>query len=413
MTRSKFNRNFIIVLAIIILAVESVGMTAFSIIDWFWWSGYTSGYQGAKGRFYGLKLPANQYGDGSSEPIYRVFDTQPTYFVWDLDAPLMQKPDIIGELTSIFIPSETIGESPDWIPDWLVRKATTITNPRYVYDEWQFEEETPFEITFYRMENWRLVWFFTFGAHGHYGGHPTTNDEIPYADAFTDGRNAYRDLEVWFEIDLTPVWYFSGAKTAYFAVAKAMMGPDGAIYGRWTQDQELDYDQRNSGCAVIPESAYTILPIFYAPWGEGGRADKEPYEYLGKELNPALFTDKVYTKFTLKDFGINSWWDDHLPFPAFHWRGDVVTAMVYVDVFVVGEWKVQDIDDLPDWYGRSAQFGSWAGPFGEIWGFLVGTQQGRFLLLIILAIIGFFIILFFAPWVILLISQLFGGGKRR
>jgi len=244
-------------------------------------------------------------------------------------------------------------------------------------------------------------------------GHPLYNDEIPQATAFVDGRNSYRDLEVWMEIDLTPIWYFEGAKTAYFAVAKVMMGPDGALYGRWDQDKNLDYSQRNSGCAVIPESSYTIMPLYYAPFGEGGRADKEAYVYQGKELNPDLFTDKVYTYFTLKDFGISSWWDDNLPFPTFHWRGDVVTAMVYVDIFVVGEWTVQDIEDLPDWYGRSAQTGTWAGPFGEIWGFLVGTSEGRFLMLILLAVIFFFIILFFAPWVILLFSQIFGGRRRR
>lgn len=87
--------------------------------------------------------------------------------------------------------------------------------------------------------------------------------------------------------------------------------------------------------------------------------------------------------------------------------------MLYVDIFVIGEWEVQDIDDLPDWYGRSAQYGSWAGPFGEIFAFLMGTSEGRFLMLIILAVIGFFILIFFAPWVILLISQIFGGGRRR
>jgi hypothetical protein len=395
---------------VLALAIESVGMTTFSLLDWFWLRGYTTGYQGAKGKFYGLKLPANQWGEGSDEPILHVFQTSATYFSWDLDAPLMQKPDLIGEMTSIFIPSETIGESPSWIPDWLIRKATTITNPRFIYDEWQFEETQ--DITFYRMENWRLVWFFTFGAHGHYGGHPTTNDEIPSADALHDGRNSYHDVEVWMEIDLTPIWYFSGAKTAYFAVAKTMMGPDGAIYGRWDKDKNTEYT-KNTGCAVVPESAYTILPMYYEAFGEGGRADKESYEYEGQELNPDLFTDRIYTYFTLQDFGINSWWDDNLPFPSFHWRGDVVTCMLYVDIFVIGEWEVQDIDDLPDWYGRSAQYGSWAGPFGEIFAFLMGTSEGRFLMLIILAVIGFFILIFFAPWVILLISQIFGGGRRR
>ena len=151
MRKRKTNWNFLIVLAILILAVESVGMTTFSIIDWFWNTGYTTGYQGAKGRFAGVRLP-DQYG-GTGPPTYYEWTQKASYFSWDLDAPHMQLPDIIGEMSSIFIPSETIGESPSWIPDWLIRKATTVTNPRYVYDEWQFEEET--EFTFYRMENWR------------------------------------------------------------------------------------------------------------------------------------------------------------------------------------------------------------------------------------------------------------------
>jgi len=165
----------------------------------------------------------------------------------------------------------------------------------------------------------------------------------------------------------------------------------------------VDHDSR---LRVTPQSESSILPIYYAGFGES-RAEQHVHSYKGKELNPDLFTDKVYSYFTLNDFGVSGWWDW-----GWFWKADVVTIGLDVDVFVIGEWKVKDIQDIPDEYGRSAKAGGEGlGLNALVWGFL-SSPEGRMWLLILAGIGVFLFLAMFAPWVLIALSSMFGAKRK-
>lgn len=351
---------------------------------------YTTGYQGAHARFYGVKDQGKTYKQG-------LWDTT---FKWD--SPTAQgehykkgnTPPIAGEMTSVFVPSESVGYQPSWIPsEWLLGASRT-RNPIDTY-EWELKEGD--ETVFYRMELWRLKWFFSISSE------PKDDGDIPqYEGVISKPRNKLEDTEVWFEFDMTPIWYFNGTTSAYFAIASIRV-TDIGFQAKVGGEDAREEDER---CRVTPQSKSSILPIYYSGFG-GARAEKEAYTFKGKELNPDLFTDRVYSYFTLNDFGVSAWWDW-----GWFWSADVVTVGFDVEVFVIGEWKVQDIQDIPDEYGRSSKAGGVGLGLGGILISFFGSAEGRFWFLLIVGIIVFLIIAIFAPWVLIALSSLFGGRRR-
>jgi len=348
---------------------------------------YMTGYQGAHARYYGVRDQGKTYTQG-------LWDTT---FKWD--SPIEQgdygnTPPIAGEMTSVFVPSESVGYQPSWIaPEWLLG-ASKIKNPVETY-EWEIQEGE--ETQFYRMELWRLKWYFSISSE------PKDDGDIPgYEGVISHPRNSLEDTEVWFEFDLTPIWYFNGTDRAYFAIASIRV-------------TEIRYQALEGGhnviehdptCKVTPQSESAILPIYYAGFG-GSRAEQDAYSYQGKQLNPDLFRDRVYSYFTLNDFGVSCWWDW-----GWFWKSDVVTVGFDVDVFVIGEWKVKDIQDVPDQFGRSAKTGGEGFGWGGILGAFFGSAEGRFWVLLIIGVIVFLGLAIFAPWVLLGLSSIFGARRK-
>lgn len=349
---------------------------------------YMTGFQGAHVRYYGVRDQGITYTEG-------LWDTT---FKWD--SPIVQgvydnTPPIAGEMTSVFVPSESVGYQPSWIaPEWLLG-ATKTKNPVDIY-EWELKEGD--ETLFYRMELWRLKWYFSISSE------PQNDGDIPqYEGVISQPRNSLKDTEVWFEFDLTPIWYFNGTDRAYFAIASLRLTD--IDFGALESGKDpVDHDSR---LRVTPESTSSILPIYYSGFG-GSRAEQNVHSYQGKELNPDLFRDRVYSYITLNDFGVSCWWDW-----GWFWKADVVTVGLDVDVFVIGEWKVKDIQDIPDEYGRSAKTGSVGFGWGAILGSFFGSSEGRMWFLIIIGVIVFLGLALFAPWVLLGLSGLFGARKPR
>lgn len=348
---------------------------------------YMTGYEGAHARFYGVRDQGITYNEG-------LWDTT---FKWD--SPIEQglygnTPPIAGEMTSVFVPSESVGYQPSWIaPEWLL-SATKTKNPVDTY-EWEMKDGD--ETIFYRMELWRLKWYFSISSE------PQDNGDIPqYEGVISHPRNSLKDTEVWFEFDLTPIWYFNGTERAYFAIASLRLTDIdfGAL------EAGKDPVEHDSRLRVTPESTSSILPIYYSGFG-GSRAEQNVHSYQGKELNPDLFRDRVYTYVTLNDFGVSAWWDW-----GWFWKADVVTIGLDVDVFVIGEWKVKDIQDIPDEYGRSAKTGSVGFGWGAILGSFFGSSEGRMWFLIIIGVIVFLLLAMFAPWVLMGLSGLFGARRK-
>lgn len=305
---------------------------------------------------------------------------------WDQDEKGSGTPPIAGEMTSVFVPSETVGKQTSTfgttgasISEWLL-DAQNIRNPVEVY-EWDIEESADSTLH-YRMEEWQLKWFFSISSE-------PTDDELPFLDLIDSKRNALTDVQVWFEFDLSPIWYFENMTNAYFCIATIRLS-DFQLGGKLGgTDYEDDF---NPECRVLPMSPNTPLGIYYGLYGTSvNSAEKVVHDYEGRKLNPALFTDKVYAYFTLQDFGMNAWRE----YLQYKYRADVVTVGFDVHVFVIGEWLVKEIQDLPDEYGRTAKTGSGGFAWADFLQALYSPTTSIWLLLAIIAIVIIFLAIFF------------------
>jgi len=388
--RSQLVRVVILVGILFLVADSAVG--AFHFLTTFGPS-YTTGYEGVHARFAGwattLDVKGTQWKK-QSEPL------------WDTTFIHGGGPAFAGEMTSVFIPSESIAQQPAWIPsDWLVQ-ATAIRNPVDTY-EWEVQTQDSNLTAVYHMELWRLKWYFSISCE------PNQEDlrKIEVTLPTESSRLYLTDTQIWFEYDIRPIWYFNGTDSAYFAIAEMRLS-DLALGGKLKNGERVS--EADSRCRVLPMSERSVLPIYYGLFGsDANRAEKETFDYKGKELNPRLFTDKVYSYFTLKDFGVTSWWDWGTA-----WRADVVTVGVDVDVFVIGEWKVKDVQSIPDEYGRTASYGTT--PLGGFFSGILawfGSPEGRLIALLAVGIIVFLILAIFAPWVLIALMSVFGSRRGR
>ena len=351
---------------------------------------YSTGYQGAKASFKGAVYDSIEYTNTERGDASRCqFDTTLAYDVDESDKNL---PNIMGEMTSVFIPSETLSNTPTWIPSEWTRSISYIQNPTRVWD-WTIQNKS------YVMEEWLLRWYISLSAEWDAWGW--------FALGSAEGSNQrYRGLELWFEIDLTPVWYFEDVETSYFAVAKLQVA-DVRKAGLTNKGEELP--ARND-MSVRPESQGSVLTLYDGLFAKDNPVTKEPNTYEGQVLNPSLFTDKVYSYISLENFGTT--FQSEFP-TAQIYSGDVITFAFDVRVFVVGQWDVQDIQSIEDiegeeGYGRTAKVGS-SGFSLPAW---LSNPSNR-LLVAILGIVGLFVFLaIVAPWVLVAIFSLLGSKRR-
>jgi len=371
-TRKRYLK-LIIILFIIYFFFSPIKMALLSAV------GYPTAYEGAKARFYGVydvksgKAYTQADPDGAS--VAR-FDINMNF---DPDDPMYYMCNLRGEMTSIQIP---LGESkwvpPSWVPTSWWTPFLEVKNPVNVY-EWEVEKDG--EVIKYRMEEWVTVWYVSVSAEFDSG--PSYFVGIEETD-----NQRYHDWEIWIEFDIQPVWYFKGADQTYFAIAKVELY-DIRLEAK---DSSGNIVKPREGVSVIPMSPGTPLYLYYEPFGGSEAADEEQltsYYYRGVELNPQFFRDKVYAHIDLGDFGTKEWgwaWDRRA-------KGDVVTMAFKVRQFVVGEWRVKDIQEVEEWEGRPAKVGGgnpiiiWlndftSSPLGQIMGFAT-------LFLLILAILAF------------------------
>jgi len=305
-------------------------------------AGYPTAYEGAKAIFYGVRYGDLEYSAAEKHDASLArFDTQLRF---DPDGADVWQCNLYGEMTSVFVP-DVRSIPPDWVPSEWWRSTLDWRNPRNVY-EWRVVDDEGY-IHFYRMEEWLTVWFVSISAEWDSG------PDFWRLDDEAQNRR-YHDAEVWFMFDIRPVWYFEGAEKTYFAIAKIeLMHVDVSA-----EDMAGNEYDPNPSMSFIPESVGSILYIYTSPFGgesAPGEDDFKRYYYRNATLNPQYFRDKVYAYITLADFGTEEWWEGL----ALKAKGDVVTLAFKVVLFVVGEWKVRDISELPEDYGRHAKIGTW------------------------------------------------------
>jgi len=342
--------------------------------------GYTTGYDGVKPAFEGVMYEGVAYEGGTW--------TRGTFLDFDPDDPRFDMCNLEGEMTSIFLPKDIgFGDLPSYIPPSRYSALDLMSTEPKVY-EWQIDK------TLYKMEEYDLKWFISLEA-GYDSEGVATNAE-------GNGKR-YHNTEVWIRLETNPNWIFEGADRNYFAVAKIM--PD------WVEIGGHDLEKID----VTPESQGSAVSLFYQPYGEAISLEEEDFTGFyseGQKLNPALFRNQVYTLVKLHDFGTMGWFELPLNYKN---QGDVVTWEFTVKIFVVGEWELQDVQEIPADYHRTSKVttqgvkvGEWTG-LGDVF----DTLQGKLLALgVILTTIGVFLFLFWILAPVMVSSYMYGGGRN-
>lgn len=377
----KLKRNqLVLLLALAGLVLVMTGAIPLSIV---------SKYQGPKPTFYGIYYEGKFYRPGECyEASACIFDTS---LEWDPDAKYSGMGNLAGEETTIFIPGERL-TLPSWVPREMTNDLIYFRNPINVY-EWEIKQGDTTRL--FRMEEWVLKYFFTISYEW------DSNEEAGLTTFFPKDRR-YNGVEVWLRIDLDrSLWYFKGADQVIFGIAKIKVSD--VKFSSYTPEQG-DIKPVNV-VRVNPASSGSVLPIYLRP-GDMEYTSKEAIEYKGLELNPGVFPKSVYTRVILEDFGSRV---VHKGLFSYETYGDVVTYELDVHVFVVGEWKVKDVQEIPDDYGRQSKIATGGLDLGlglGPWGKLIATLAMVLIVLVALAI-------FMPGFLSLINSMLYRMSRRR
>jgi hypothetical protein len=374
---------------------------------------YSNAYEGAKPSIAGIKYNGTKYTSDNSNPY---FSNKGMTFSFKGDGPTSQfsgLPKIDGEMTSVFIPQNT---KPGDLPSSWRIGGVTITNPftsnfnlinnPYDTDSWNVTDIRG-NTNLYSMEEWKTKFYVSISA-------DPDGSQVPFANSQWDQNNGrYSAVDVWFKLDTTPTWYFEGTEKTYFAIAEIEVSdisyrghnPDGAV-------QASHNDQL---VKVNPSSPASGMMLFLNNFGENSTSQITPeqiYSYKGVNLNPQYFGNAVYFCITLDSFGSQSWGTPYIDWKA---QGDVVTFDFTITQFVVGEWKVQNIMNLPDGYGRGSSY-SESGIAANLGALVDGLFSNPLLNIFAFGIIVIVILVLlavFAPGVLSLLSSAARVGAKK
>ena len=357
--------------------------------------GYTVGHEGVKASFVGIEWNTVGEKDNSGKKGLTGMS-----FYFDADDRNKYAPNIVGEMTNAFVPKESV--KPSWVFDELWSGTQYIQNPIDEY-EWDLPNpDVPNETIVYHMEEWILRMYVSITAEWDKSSSRLKSEKEEY------GHTRYQDTSVWIELDLSPIWYFEGSDQVYFGLAKVQCS--GYAEGRLGKTDD-DYTPTSEMSVSPTESSYRYL--YRQKYAKEQVTPTDPKTYKGRVLNPDIFTDKMFIKLDLNYFGTHSYQD---MFGAKYSKGDAVTWAFDVHVFVVGEWKVKDIAEIPEDYGRTpmTEYG-WTYYLAK----MLGDPRTQFWLILgMIAIVGLFLAVF-APWVLIAIFGMIsafrgrGGSKKK
>lgn len=350
--------------------------------------GYATGYQGIRAGFAGIEWETI----GATGHLKGRHNITGNDFNFDADAPLYHAPNLRAEMTSAFIPESSV--KPAWVfPDFW-KKTQYIKNPIETYT-WNLPNPNdPNGTIAYVMEEWILTMYVSITAE--WDDSPT----VWVADKEAGGGVRYTNTRVWFELDMEPLVYFEGSDTAYFGIAK--VAPSEVSKGKFGTTAE-DYTP-TSKFSVTPESATSNRYLYFGPYGAPQDTQVTPQTYKGRILEPSIFRDRMFFYVSLNDFGTEA----TAGFPTKTYKGDAVTWGFDIHVFAVGEWRVQDIDEIPEDWGREGrQQLSWS----DLLARALGNPRNQFWLLLgLVALVGLGLAIF-APWALFALFGVVGLFK--
>ena len=368
---------------------------------------YPTEYQGPKPSFYAIDyngttyMPSRCYGASACE--------MSTYLDFDPDDSTLGIGNLEGEETSMFIPRSSVGFSaPSWVPREWLSDLQYFKNPVRVWI-WRVDNKV------YRMEEWVLKWFVSIS-------YKWDSD----AEAYTwDGWNAkgirYHDAVIWFKIDLSSVnWYFKaeGSNATYpekvvFTIAKLRVNKVWRYVK--TKDDEANNDPNLvSKIRVIPMSSGSIMPIYTDFHGREAPVI-DASQAVGKDvmLNPEIFRKVVYTKIILSNFGSQAYNYLGWGLGGLTLYGDVVTYEIDVHVFVIGDWVVQDIDNVnAKDYGRDGNYDIRNGPLNPVLDVLTNPWFLSIMSLLLVVVLVV-ILAIYAPGILYAVGEVARSAARR
>lgn len=353
--------------------------------------GYPSGYEGVRASFSGIEFNA---GDSSGKS-----DLSGMSFYFDADDPQRYAPNLVGEMTNAFVPEGSV--RPSWVFPELWTGVEYIKNPVSAPYEWNLPNpDDPDETIAYVMEEWLLRMYVSITAEwDDVGSWITSKYEAEWG-----GNTRYTNTKIWIELDISPIQYFEGADQVYFGLAKVVTSD--VAKGKLGTTEE-DYTPTDP-FSVNPSSGTSYRYLYHSKYGTTQFTPTDPKTYKGRVLNPEIFGDKMFFHIDLVNFG-TQYWTEWL---SGNRKGDAVTWGFDVHVFVVGEWRVKDIEEIPEDYGRDpmTQYG-WsyylarflADPKGQFW-LIVGV----FALIFLFCVVA-------CPWVLVALFGMIGafGGKKK
>lgn len=366
--------------------------------------GYTFGGAGVRSSFVGVDW---NYGDATGQ-----VDLRPdTKFYFDADDPQKYAPNLVGEMTNAFVPEESLSNAPSWVPFEWFSGATNIRNPLQTAT-WELENpDNPDELLAYEVEEWMLKLYVSVTCEWDSAGAwvPTWKTEV--------GNQRYRDTEIWIELDLAQNFFvFEGSPTPYFAISKVKCSKFAT--GKFGHEDNFFNWEKGLGLVAEPEeytptNLFSVVPestswmyLYYDKWGQEKVTDIDPFTYRGRQLNPDIFVDKMYFSVNLANFGTQ--YEAYFDLSNLY-KGDAVTWAFDVYIYVVGEWKIKDISELPEEYGREPMVTyqqSWvtgilSDPRFQLWSFIG------------LLALGVLVLAIFAPWVLYSIFGMVGSLRKK
>lgn len=398
MNQKQVRLMVIVITAVIFLSSQTQSNIFFPLSS----IGYSFGGAGVRASFVGIEW---NYKDASGQS-----DLRPdTKFYFDADQADYFAPNLVGEMTNAFVPEETLSNVPSWVPTQWFMGSTDIKNPLQT-ETWELENpDNPDEILAYEIEEWMLKLYVSVTCEWDDG--PVFWDPN---QEWADER--YRDTELWIELDLAQDFFvFEGSPTPYFAISKVKCSD----FAKGKLGYEDNFFQWEKGLGLVdepkeytPTDLFSVVPastswmyLYYDQWGQEKATDVDPFTYRGRQLNPDIFVDKMFFSVNLANFGTQH--TDFIGGSSLS-KGDAVTWEFDVYVYVVGEWKIKDVSELPVNYGREPMVtyqeswvtGMLTDPRFQLWSF-IGIIA---LVVCVLAI--------FAPWVLFALVGLFKSGKR-
>lgn len=317
---------------------------------------YSSAYEGAKASFAGIEYNGEKFTVNENVANRPFVSLKGTSFSYKADGPSFMYaglPKIVGEMTPVFIPQATkAGDIPAQFDVGGIKFTNPFTgsfnayNNPYTTYSWSITQGN--QKVLYQMEEWKTKFYVSISANPDGGA-------VPFASSQWDEANGrYSDLTVWIKLDTTPTWYFQGQQQAYFAIAQVQLA--GITYGGHDQNGVVQASHNQQRIIVNPSSPSSIASLYTRNFGAGANEAADPeqiYSYKGATLNPQYFGNAVYFPITLNSFGSQSWGTPYWDWKA---QGDVVSFDFTITQFVVGQWTVQNTQEIPDGYGRQASY---------------------------------------------------------